>query len=139
MPSFATKDDQRYVSPVAALKIIESVLTSKSMSDDKSKDLIKVWSDFERIALSAEDITALQKTLNDAGKTNRAKMITALKRKPKTLLRWKEAQDIDALETEAKSIAKSNNPKRDIVLQTLYSIIAEKRLAEKVSFLPVFA
>ncbi|VDK28232.1 unnamed protein product [Anisakis simplex] len=77
------EDDQRYVSPVAALKIIESVLTSKSMSDDKSKDLIKVWSDFERIALSAEDITALQKTLNDAGKTNRAKMITVLKRKPK--------------------------------------------------------
>lgn len=38
------------------------------------------------------------------------------------------------LEDEARNIASSQNPKKHLILQTLYAVISEKRLAENVRF-----
>ncbi|KHN85245.1 Leucine-rich PPR motif-containing protein, mitochondrial [Toxocara canis] len=123
--------DERYTPPLPAVEVIKAVLMSKAVSEDKARMLIKMWLDEDRIAISAEDIDALQKALTDADESVKAKLVTVLKRKPKTLLRWKETEDINVLEDEAKSIASSRNPKKHLILQSLYSVIAAKRCAEK--------
>uniref|UniRef100_A0A915AGX8 Leucine-rich PPR motif-containing protein, mitochondrial n=1 Tax=Parascaris univalens TaxID=6257 RepID=A0A915AGX8_PARUN len=125
------ESDERYISPLPAVNVIEEVLLSKAVDEQKARTLIKIWADGGRIALSSEDTDSLQKALKDAGEAAKAKLITVLKKKPQTLLRWKETSDVKMLEDEARNIASSRNPKKHLILQTLYAVISEKRLTEK--------
>uniref|UniRef100_A0A1I7YCX9 Leucine-rich PPR motif-containing protein, mitochondrial n=1 Tax=Steinernema glaseri TaxID=37863 RepID=A0A1I7YCX9_9BILA len=111
-------------------KVVSRIMLSPKIAENRIAELVDIWTEEPRISLNADEVSALEKSLNENKMPQRAGLVKQLRRRSKTVVRWMETEDISLLESEARSLSDPERNTNPGVLDRLYTVIINKRATE---------